>query len=91
MENIREHITFTGRVQGVGFRYRAKYLAQHYGVIGWIQNNYDGSVEAQMQGREEDIDKIIQSLQQDTYIRIDWMTRNRLELEPKERRFSVKY
>ncbi len=91
MENIREHITFTGRVQGVGFRYRAKYLAQHYGVTGWIQNNYDGSVEAQMQGREEDIDKIIQSLQQDTYIRIDWMTRNRLELEPKERRFSVKY
>ena len=91
MENIREHITFTGRVQGVWFRYRAKYLAQHYGVTGWIQNNYDGSVEAQMQGREEDIDKIIQSLQQDIYIRIDWMTRNRLELEPKEWRFSVKY
>ena len=91
MPKIRVHITFTGRVQGVGFRYRAKYLAQHYGVTGWIQNHYDGSVEAQMQGREEDIDKIIQSLQEDTYIRIDWITRERLELEPKERRFSVKY
>ncbi len=91
MADVREHITFTGRVQGVGFRYRAKYLAQHYGVTGWIRNHYDGSVEAQMQGREEDIDMIIQSLQQDTYIRIDWITRTRLELEPKERSFSVKY
>ncbi len=91
MPKIREHIIFTGRVQGVGFRYRAKYLAQHYGVTGWIRNHYDGSVEAQMQGREEDIDKIIQSLQEDTYIRIDWITRERLELEAEERRFSVKY
>lgn len=91
MADVREHITFTGRVQGVGFRYRAKYLAQHYGVTGWIRNHYDGSVEAQMQGREEDIDMIIQSLQQDTYIRIDWISRTRLELEPKERSFSVKY
>ncbi len=91
MGKIREHMVFTGRVQGVGFRYKAKYLAQHYGVTGWVCNRHDGSVEAQMQGREEDLDKVLQSLQQDAYIRIDWVVRNRLELDPKERRFSVKY
>ena len=44
-----------------------------------------------MQGREEELDKIIQSLQQDSYIRIDWMTRERMETEPGEKRFSVRY
>lgn len=91
MELIREHLIFTGRVQGVGFRFRAKCLANHYGVTGWIQNNYDGSVETQMQGREECIDMIIQSLQQDDYIRIDWITRERMETNPKEQGFAVKY
>lgn len=91
MEVIREHLVFTGRVQGVGFRYRASYLAGHYGVTGWIRNNYDGSVEAEMQGREEILDQIIQSLHQDSYIRIDWVTRDRMEPKPEERRFSVRY
>lgn len=31
---IRERLTFTGRVQGVGFRYRAKYAADNVGVTG---------------------------------------------------------
>ncbi len=88
---IREHLIFTGRVQGVGFRFKAQYLARHYGVTGWIQNHYDGSVEAQMQGREEELDKIIQSLQQDSYIRIDWITRNRIETESGERSFFVRH
>ena len=91
MEIIREHLIFTGRVQGVGFRFKAQHLDRHYGVTGWIRNNYDGSVEAQMQGREEELDKIIQSLQQDSYIRIDWITRNRIETESGERSFSVRH
>ena len=91
MEVIREHLVFTGRVQGVGFRYRASHLGGHYGATGWIRNNYDGSVEAEMQGREEILDQIIQSLKQDSYIRIDWVTRDRMEPKPEERRFSVRY
>ncbi len=90
-EAIREHFIFTGRVQGVGFRYRAGNLAAHYGVTGWVRNNADGSVEAEMQGREEELDKIVQALQQDSYIRIDWLERDRMEPEPGERKFSVRY
>ncbi|MDD6069451.1 MAG: acylphosphatase, partial [Clostridiales bacterium] len=29
---IRKHYYVSGRVQGVGFRYRAYYTAQHYGL-----------------------------------------------------------
>ena len=42
---IRKHFFFKGRVQGVGFRYRAQNAASLYSVTGWVKNLYDGSVE----------------------------------------------
>ena len=63
----REHICFTGYVQGVGFRYRLSHLAQYYGVTGWVRNEYDGSVSAELQGLVGEIDQIIQQLKQDRY------------------------
>ena len=38
---IRKRIIFTGTVQGVGFRYRARYAAELYGCKGWVRNEYD--------------------------------------------------
>ena len=64
---IRKHFFFKGRVQGVGFRYRAQNAASLYSVTGWVKNLYDGSVEMEAQGTEEDIDKVVQTLQ-DSYI-----------------------
>ena len=64
---IRKHFFFKGRVQGVGFRYRAQNAASMYGVTGWVKNLYDGSVEMEAQGLEEDIDKVILTLQNSRY------------------------
>ena len=58
MHKIRVSICFYGRVQGVGFRYKLRYLAEKYSVTGWARNEYDGSVSTELQGLEEDIDKI---------------------------------
>ena len=41
---IRKHIVFTGQVQGVGFRWRARQAANLYGCTGWCRNERDGSV-----------------------------------------------
>ena len=49
-ESIRKHILVSGRVQGVGFRYRTYYLAQNLGLTGWVQNLEDGRVEMELQG-----------------------------------------
>ena len=78
MQKIRESINFYGRVQGVGFRYKLGYLARMYSVTGWARNEYDGSVSTELQGLEEDIDKIIQALYNDRYIEIDDIRRRRI-------------
>lgn len=49
---IRKHIYFSGRVQGVGFRYQAAYYARSLGLTGWVRNLSDGRVEMEIQGRE---------------------------------------
>ena len=52
MADVRKHITFYGRVQGVGFRYTAKYLAQSMDLTGWVENEWDGTVTMEVQGSE---------------------------------------
>lgn len=79
-EILRKHIIFYGRVQGVGFRYHAKYGADMLGLSGWVRNLYDGSVEMEVQGKEEDIDKLIVLLHQGKYIDITDMKVKNKEL-----------
>lgn len=88
---MREHFEFRGEVQGVGFRYRMTYLARSLGVTGWVRNEYDGSVTAEMQGREEQIDRIIRKIAEDRHIYLEDMSRKRIVLEEEERGFSVRY
>lgn len=45
--------TVRGLVQGVGFRYTTRRLAQDAGVAGWVRNLPDGSVEVWVQGAKE--------------------------------------
>ena len=55
MEKIRKHFYFSGRVQGVGFRYRSYYIAQSMGLTGWVKNLWDDRVEMEVQGTREEI------------------------------------
>jgi acylphosphatase len=47
-----------GRVQGVGFREACVDEAQALGLGGWVRNRTDGSVEALLQGRPEQIERM---------------------------------
>ena len=59
---IRKRIIFTGRVQGVGFRWRARQAAVLYDCTGWCRNDPDGAVTMEIQGKEEAIDRVIEDL-----------------------------
>ena len=62
---------FHGRVQGVGFRFTAKYLAQSLGLTGWVENEYDGTVLMEIQGREQLIFELMKGLNRSNFIQID--------------------
>ena len=47
---IAKKIIFSGRVQGVGFRYTTKEVATGYDVVGSVKNLPDGSVELLIMG-----------------------------------------
>ncbi|MDD5303207.1 MAG: acylphosphatase, partial [Elusimicrobia bacterium] len=53
----RRHVTFRGRVQGVGFRWFAKETADSLGLAGWVKNRADGSVEAEAAGTKGALDE----------------------------------
>ena len=86
---IRKAITVQGSVQGVGFRYRAIHAAELVGASGWVRNNPDGSVSMEIQGTEEQIDKVFQMIMQGTYVSIDNMTAKTIPLLEDERGFKA--
>lgn len=55
---------FTGRVQGVGFRYTVKNVALQYNVHGFVKNLPDGRVELVMEGPDPDMDRLVEDVNQ---------------------------
>ena len=87
--SIRKHFRFYGRVQGVGFRYRAYYAARNYGVTGYVKNLYDGSVEMEVQAPEECIDKMLLAIEKGTFILIENLEVKDIPVKTEEREFRV--
>jgi acylphosphatase len=47
------HVYYSGRVQGVGFRFTAEDIAQDLNVTGWVKNLLDGRVEVVAEAEED--------------------------------------
>ena len=86
---IRRHIVVYGRVQGVGFRYRARHAADLYSCTGWCRNEWDGSVVMEIQGEPENIDRVIMSIEAGRYVWVENMDSRTIEMEPDERGFRT--
>lgn len=59
----RQHCIFSGRVQGVGFRYTVQNLALQYDVTGYVHNLDDGRAELVMEGPEEEMAALVEDIQ----------------------------
>ncbi|MGE9266843.1 MAG: acylphosphatase, partial [Verrucomicrobiales bacterium] len=55
-------IIFTGRVQGVGFRYQTKQLALGFDLTGTVRNLPDGSVELIIAGEAPELADFLHEL-----------------------------
>jgi acylphosphatase len=62
MERKRLHIYYSGRVQGVGFRYTVKSLAQGFELTGAVRNLADGRVELLAEGADSELKEFQQSI-----------------------------
>jgi len=87
----RKRIIFSGRVQGVGFRYRASYAAESLGLTGWVKNEWDETVSMEVQGEEEQIDKLVDRMYKERYIRVEGISVMNMPLAEGEKRFSIRY
>ena len=56
MSSQRRLVHFSGNVQGVGFRYTARRLAERFDVAGYVKNLPDGRVEIVVEGTPDQID-----------------------------------
>jgi len=63
MNMIARHIVFSGRVQGVGFRFTALNVANRYELKGYVRNLPEGDVEMVVHGPAEMIDTCVRDLQ----------------------------
>ena len=63
MNRSRLHIYYSGRVQGVGFRYTVKALATGFEVTGTIRNLSDGRVELVAEGTKEELEAFRRAIQ----------------------------
>ncbi|MFT4228702.1 MAG: acylphosphatase [Microbacterium sp.] len=55
----RVHVIVSGDVQGVGYRYTMRLIADEAGVSGWVRNRRDGTVEAEVEGTPEQVDEVL--------------------------------
>lgn len=52
---VCKHVYYTGRVQGVGFRYAAQRIAGRFKVTGYVRNLSNGEVELVAEGEPTDV------------------------------------
>lgn len=59
-----EKVHFSGRVQGVGFRYTTLQVAKEFEVTGAVANLADGRVELEVEGNRTEVTAFISAVEE---------------------------
>lgn len=62
MSRCRVQVFYSGRVQGVGFRYTVKRTAAGYEITGTVRNLSDGRVELVAEGARDELEAFRQGI-----------------------------
>lgn len=71
MQRECRRVHYSGRVQGVGFRYNALNIARGFNVVGYVRNLPDGRVELVAEGLATELDSLFRAIREtmDRFIR----------------------
>jgi acylphosphatase len=56
---VCKQVRYTGRVQGVGFRYTTQHLARDFAVTGYVRNLANGDVELVAEGATDKVEAFL--------------------------------
>jgi acylphosphatase len=82
---------YSGRVQGVGFRFTAFRFAQDHKVSGYVRNMPDGRVELVAEGEEASLHDLIRGLNEDLGDYIEKYSINWFPPSGNYKGFSIRY
>ena len=67
MEKVHYKIHLQGKVQGVGFRYTAKEVADKLNLYGYARNMRDGTVTIESEGSKDKLEQFLSWCKTDSY------------------------
>ncbi|HTQ31509.1 MAG TPA: acylphosphatase [Opitutaceae bacterium] len=85
-----ENVFFSGRVQGVGFRYAVMQVAKEFEVAGNVRNLADGRVELEAEGAVGEIGAFIAAIEERMHGYIRKTERLARQREPQFHGFRIK-
>ncbi len=85
-----EKVFFSGRVQGVGFRYTALQVAKEFEVSGFVTNLADGRVQLEAEGTAAEIDAFIAAVEERMHGLIRKTERSASKRAPQFAGFAIK-
>jgi acylphosphatase len=87
---VCKRVYYSGRVQGVGFRYTAQRLAQGYSVAGHVRNLPGGDVELVAEGPPDQVEAFLQAV---AGRMVDYIRQAAVHVEPPEGRagFEIRH
>lgn len=62
MPRERRRVYYSGRVQGVGFRFTSERLAREFAISGYVRNLDDGRVELVADGETTELQSFLDSI-----------------------------
>jgi acylphosphatase len=85
-----EAVYFTGRVQGVGFRFTALQVAREFEVSGFVANLEDGRVHLEAEGEPKEVDSFIAAVQERMHGHVRKVDRVASRRSPQFSGFSIR-
>ena len=90
-QETRIRVVYSGRVQGVGFRWQVSQVAENFAVTGFVRNLEDGTVELLVEGCVAEVRGMIQAV--DQKLKDFWVSKVEDERkgDPHHAGFSIDY
>lgn len=75
-------IYYSGKVQGVGFRWQTNRIAKNFAVTGYVMNLPDGRVEVHVEGKSDEIEAFILEIQKQMQNNISSTEQEKAAMQP---------